>query len=148
MDNYSDQLSGFLQGRPQTGTNQRRPYSSNEFPARQQLSPTPANPPANQQNQQNMPMPATPIQQAVPGPPTPFRQSIAPGDSPQYLNQFLVTQIGRKVRAEFLIGTGMLIDKTGVLVEVGANYIILNETATDDYIACDYYSLKFVTIYY
>ena len=48
------------------------------------------------------------------------------------------TQIGRTVVVEFLIGANTLVDRTGILLAVGANYILLNETETDDILACDF----------
>lgn len=70
------------------------------------------------------------------------------GASLQYLNGFIRTQIGRKVRVDFLIGTNTLVDKAGILLGVGANYILLNETETDDLVACDFYNIKFIQFYY
>jgi hypothetical protein len=66
----------------------------------------------------------------------------------QYINGFLRTQIGKKVTVDFLIGTGTLVDKTGTLLGVGANYILINEIETDDLLICDFYSIKFVHVYY
>jgi len=59
---------------------------------------------------------------------------------------FLRTQIGRRVRVEFLIGTNNLTDRTGTLVAVGASYIIIRPIDSDDLMLCDMYSIKFVTI--
>lgn len=59
---------------------------------------------------------------------------------------FLRTQIGRRVRVEFLLGTNLLTDRTGTLVAVGASYIILRPVDSDDLIMCDIYSIRFVTI--
>ncbi len=67
--------------------------------------------------------------------------------SPQYTPGFLRTQIGRRMRVEFLIGTGALIDRIGTLVGVGASYILLRPVDSNDIILCDIYSIKFVTIY-
>ncbi len=69
-------------------------------------------------------------------------------DSLQYLNGFIRTQIGRRVRVEFLVGTNTITDRTGILVAVGANYILINETETDDLLACDFYNIKFIKFYY
>ena len=69
-------------------------------------------------------------------------------ESIQYLNGFLRTQIGRRVRIEFLIGTNMYIDKEGILLGVGVNYVLINETDTDDITVCDFYNIRFVKIYY
>ncbi|MDD2481030.1 MAG: hypothetical protein WCY24_06105 [Lutispora sp.] len=65
----------------------------------------------------------------------------------QYTQGFLKTQIGSKVKIEFLIGTNMLVDREGVLLDVGVSYIIINETETDDLLLCDIYSIKFVRFY-
>lgn len=69
-------------------------------------------------------------------------------ESLQYLNGFIRTQIGRQVRVEFLIGTNTLTDRTGTLIAVGANYILINETESDDLLACDFYNIKFIKFYY
>ena len=90
---------------------------------------------------------------------TPFAQDTTPivpwnqpmpvtTESLQYMNGFIRTQIGRRVRVEFLIGTNTLTDRTGTLLAVGANYILLNEAETDDIVLCDFYSIKFMTFYY
>ena len=65
----------------------------------------------------------------------------------QYLNAALRTQIGRKVTIDFLIGTNTLVDKTGTLLAVGANYLIINEIETDDLLFCDFFTIKFVKVY-
>lgn len=69
-------------------------------------------------------------------------------ESTQYLNGFLRTQIGQQVRVSFLIGTNSFLDKSGKLLDVGANYIILQEAMTDDVLVCDFYTIKFITIYH
>jgi hypothetical protein len=68
-------------------------------------------------------------------------------ESTEYLNGFLRTQIGKKVRIEFLIGTGTLVDKFGTLLSVGANYLVIKQAETDDKVVCDFYSIKFITFY-
>ena len=81
-------------------------------------------------------------------------QPITPTTEPQavtltsteYLNGYLRTQIGKMVRVEFLIGTGTLIDRTGTLLSVGANYLTLRQVQTDDIVVCDFYTIKFVTL--
>lgn len=59
---------------------------------------------------------------------------------------FLRQHIGKLVRAEFLIGTNSLQDRTGILVEVGASYILLRSIQDGNLLYCDIYSIKFVTI--
>lgn len=69
-------------------------------------------------------------------------------ESLRYLNGFLLTQIGKKVMVEFLIGSNIIEEKTGVLVGVGANYILISEFPSENVLACDFYSIKFITFYY
>jgi hypothetical protein len=69
-------------------------------------------------------------------------------DSLEFLNGFLRTQIGKKVKVEFLIGTNTFTDKSGTLIGVGANYILLREADSDDILTCDFFNIKFVTIFY
>jgi len=66
--------------------------------------------------------------------------------STQYTAGFLKTQIGKRVRVEFLIGTSSLTDRLGVLIGVGASYILLRDVDTNEIIMGDLYSIKFVTI--
>lgn len=63
-----------------------------------------------------------------------------------YTPAFLRQQIGKLVRVEFLIGTNYLEDRTGVLVDVGASYILLRSIQDNNLLYCDIYSIKFVTI--
>lgn len=114
----------------------------------------------------------TPVQEMVPKTPAPMspmqgmpqggntaQNPLAPitsttqppsisGDSLQYLNGFMRTQIGRTVVVEFLVGANTLVDRTGILLAVGSNYILLNEVETDDILACDFYNIKFIRFYY
>jgi hypothetical protein len=69
-------------------------------------------------------------------------------ESMEYLNGFLRSQIGRRVRVDFLIGTNTFMDRSGLLLGVGANYILLREASSDDIMACDFYNIKFVTFFY
>ena len=74
-------------------------------------------------------------------------QSI-PAESLQYMNGFLRTQGGRPVQVDFLVGTNSIVTRSGILLAVGANFILINETETDDILACDFYNIKFVRFYY
>lgn len=69
-------------------------------------------------------------------------------DSIQYLNSFMRTQIGRRVTIEFLVGNDNMIEKRGILLAVGANFVLLNEEGTNDILSCDFYNIKFVTFHY
>lgn len=74
---------------------------------------------------------------------------IAPSmlNNPDFTPGFLKTQIGRKVKIEFLIGTSTFTDRIGTLISVGASYILLRLEESDDILMADIYSIKFVTIY-
>lgn len=65
----------------------------------------------------------------------------------QYLNGALRTQIGSRVTVQFLIGTNTYQDRTGTLLAVGSDYIILNETDSDDILFCDFFTIKFVKVF-
>lgn len=67
-------------------------------------------------------------------------------ESPFFTPGFLRTQIGRRMRVEFLIGTNSITDRSGTLVAVGSSYIVLQPFESDDLMMCDLYSIKFVTI--
>lgn len=90
-------------------------------------------------------------------PPTPIKGTPAAGGEvgqgfpvvtdTAYTQGFLKTQIGQKVRIEFLIGTNLLTDRTGVLVDVGISYVVIRLQETDDLMMGDIYSIKFVTFF-
>ena len=63
-----------------------------------------------------------------------------------YTPAFLREQIGKLMRVEFLIGTNNLVDRIGILEDVGASYILLRSLESDSLVYCDIYSIKFVTI--
>lgn len=69
-------------------------------------------------------------------------------DSIEYLNGFLRTQLGKRVKLEFIVGTSNLESRDGLLLAVGANFILINIENSNDLMACDFYNLKFVTFYY
>ncbi|KYN77282.1 alginate lyase [Clostridium sporogenes] len=81
----------------------------------------------------------------APSPNAQFMPSIQ--DDILYNQGFLKTQIGKRVKIEFLIGTNMLIDREGTLVGVGISYILIDEVDTNDLIMADMYSIKFVRIF-
>ncbi len=81
--------------------------------------------------------------------PTPFE--MAPGSPVQqdtnYTQGYLRTQIGKRVRVTFLLGTGTLQDRTGILDSVGISYIIIRNEETNIRELADIYSVKFVAIF-
>ena len=66
--------------------------------------------------------------------------------NPIYTPGFLRQPIGKLMRVEFLIGTNNLVDRIGILQEVGASYILLRSIENDSLVYCDIYSIKFITI--
>lgn len=89
--------------------------------------------------------PLLPAQTGVPAYPV-TEQPPTTVQSTLFTPGFLRTQIGKKMRVEFLLSTGPLVDRTGTLLAVGASYILLRLVASDDIMMCDIYSIKFVTI--
>lgn len=65
----------------------------------------------------------------------------------EYTQGYLKTQIGKRVRITFLLGTNTLQDRTGILTTVGISYVILKEESTGELILGDIYSIKFVNIF-
>lgn len=63
-----------------------------------------------------------------------------------YTPAFLRQQIGKLMRVEFLIGTNNMVDRIGILQDVGASYILLRSLENDSLVYCDIYSIKFITI--
>lgn len=64
-----------------------------------------------------------------------------------YTQGFLRTLIGKRVRVSFLIGTSLLVDRVGTLLEVGTSYIVLKQMDSNIKVMCDLYSIKFVDIF-
>ena len=69
-------------------------------------------------------------------------------DSVQYMNGFLRTQIGRSVMVQQLIGSGNTVDRYGFLVGVGNNYLLLQDITNGNILLIDFYTVKYVYIYY
>jgi hypothetical protein len=63
---------------------------------------------------------------------------------PGYIPGYLRTQIGKRIRAEFVF-ENLFLDKTGILRDVGYNYFVLQDNATGAMIMCDLYSARFIT---
>lgn len=64
-----------------------------------------------------------------------------------YTQGYLRTQIGKRVRVTFLLGTGTLQDRVGILQNVGISYIIIRDEYTGTDVLGDIYSIKFVDIF-
>jgi len=62
--------------------------------------------------------------------------------TPAFLRQYL----GRLVRIEFLIGTNELVDRIGILEDVGASFVLLRSIESGNLLYGDIYAIKFVVI--
>lgn len=96
-----------------------------------------------------MPQPQQPTQPIMPQP----QQPIQPEEPPvirdtDYIQGYLRTIIGKYVKVEFILGTNMLIDREGILIDVGIDHIVIQEPETDDHVIADLYSIKFVRVFY
>lgn len=67
-------------------------------------------------------------------------------DSMNFLNGFLRTQVGKIVQIEFLLGTTGMEKRTGILMGLGSDFLLINEIGSNDVTACDFYTIKFITI--
>lgn len=63
-----------------------------------------------------------------------------------YTPAFLREYIGKLMRIEFLIGTDNLVDRIGILEDVGVSYVLLRSIESGNLLYCDLYSIKFVAI--
>ncbi len=61
------------------------------------------------------------------------------------MQQVLQENIGNYVIVEFLIGTGNLISRQGVLYSVATQFLVLYDEFEARYVVCDIFSVKFVT---
>ena len=80
------------------------------------------------------------------------RNVVTNANSPEILTNniytpaFLREHLGKLVRVEFLIGTNNLVDRVGILEDVGASYILLRSIESNTLVYADIYAIKFVTI--
>ncbi len=64
------------------------------------------------------------------------------------MQNILSKNIGEYVVIEFLIGTGMIMRKQGILYYVGTSYVTLYDNQENNFIVCDIFSVKFVYFYF
>ncbi len=63
------------------------------------------------------------------------------------MQMILSQNIGNFVVIEFLIGTGGIMRKQGMLYFVGRSFVTLYDEAANNFIICDIFSIKFVYFY-
>ncbi len=61
------------------------------------------------------------------------------------MQQVLKENVGKYVIVEFLIGTGSLTSRQGLLYYVGAQFLVLYDEFETRFVVCDIFSVKFVT---
>lgn len=59
--------------------------------------------------------------------------------------QLFQANIGRPVKIDFLVGSSNLVSQSGIIHAVTSQYVVLRNIARETYVACDNYSIKFVT---
>ena len=74
----------------------------------------------------------------------PNSHSILPIGSMQ---RILAQNVGEYVVIEFLIGTGQIMRKQGLLYNVATSFVVLYDDAVTNFIVCDIFSVKFVYFY-
>lgn len=112
----------------------------------QPLMPNPMMP-CNKQAVSTNPLEFPPSPVPTPSTNTAGNTTIPVQNNPNYLQGYLKSQLGKNIRVDFLVGTGILTDRAGKLVSVGIDYIILNPSGSNDLEVCDLYSIKFVEIF-
>lgn len=93
---------------------------------------------------ENPPTLAAPANPLLP----PGYQEVVDYNDLQYVNGFFRTQIGRYVKVDCLVGSNQIVVKYGYLIAVGINYILLQEAGTGNILSVDFWSIKFMYIYY
>ncbi len=63
------------------------------------------------------------------------------------MQMILAQNIGNFVVIEFLVGTGIITRKQGMLYFVGRSFVTLYDEAANNFIICDIFSIKFVYFY-
>ena len=59
--------------------------------------------------------------------------------------QLMEANLGRNVKIDFLVGSSNLVSQTGIIHAVATQYVVLRNMMRDTYVACDNFSIKFVT---
>ncbi|MBR7071772.1 MAG: hypothetical protein IKI29_06405 [Clostridia bacterium] len=62
-----------------------------------------------------------------------------------FLPAFLCKQIGKLIRVELLVGNNLEM-RYGILLTVGANYLVLRQFKSNVMLTCDIPSIKFITV--
>ena len=128
-------------GQQSTAPSQHGATTSPGTTSAQQRQQDPTSPLPMQQRQQD-PTSPLPMQQE----PIMDMQGPPPATEEGFIPAYLRRNLGKNVRAEFIIGTSQYTDRIGRLIEVGINYFVLEDVNSRTHIMCDLYSVKFVTV--
>lgn len=82
-----------------------------------------------------------------PGFTTPPQQDFNTEEMRGSMQNLLSDNLGEYVVIEFLIGTGLIVRKQGLLYSVGTSVVTLYDDEVNNYIVCDIFSVKFVYFY-
>lgn len=77
----------------------------------------------------------------------PVQESFDSEEMRGSMQMILAQNIGNFVVIEFLIGTGGIMRKQGMLYLVGRSFVTLYDEAANNFIICDIFSIKFVYFY-
>ncbi|MBO5666699.1 MAG: hypothetical protein J6S45_04565 [Firmicutes bacterium] len=74
----------------------------------------------------------------------PGYQEVLSYSNLQYLNGFMRTQIGNYCQVTVMIGTSNTTERSGILLAVGINYLLLMSEDSNEIETVDFYNIKFV----
>lgn len=63
------------------------------------------------------------------------------------VNGYLCNHIKKYVKIEFVFGEQTHVEKTGILRDVGRNFVVIREMGTNNDVVCSINKIKFITIY-
>ena len=77
----------------------------------------------------------------------PSENNIVPSSlkNSAFMPSFLSKHIGKLIRAESLIGD-RLETKTGILLNVGAGFMVLRQLRSNNTVICDLFAVKYITV--
>ena len=77
--------------------------------------------------------------------PTPIMETVVTQElDTNSLQERICKSVGRFVVCKFLIGTGEIVRKQGMLYLVGRSFVTLYDEPVNNFIVCDIFSVKFV----
>ena len=62
-------------------------------------------------------------------------------------SEVLIQSIGYFAVCQFVVGTNLLVEQSGLIYAAGSNFVTLKDPDEDQFTICDIFSLRFATIY-